>query len=165
MSNKRRPKKRSNAAARYNRAAAYELKDLVMVFVGGVDGLNRVFNYQTGIEVKAVTQRMFDAILEAQHLWVVQIAAFFRDQNGDEYFSAAEISAPHRCKHDQMVTGLEKEHNELIKGSNPLHLINVGYIASPRQIEFNPSRSNEIYSKLGAYEPISKWEYEKGVKK
>lgn len=86
-------------------------------------------------------------LTEFAHPWSVYIAVFGQVDGQPEYMKGEQLVLPYRMKQKDLAAGLNEYHQEFIARTiNKSHLIGVGWIAIPRDIEITAEQADKIFS-------------------
>lgn len=166
MSKPKKPRnKKYSPLKSQRRMANVSLKHIAIVMLKSklAEGLPPVQTYSVTTN-KPVTcgMEMVKLINNNPFFWKVNIAVFCRDQLGREYMKDLWLPMLSPYYHRDLADWLDDRHAELIKGENPMHVINAGWIAMPSHDEITGDHLDKIYRDYGAYDFIAKHEM-KGV--
>ena len=132
------PRKKHNPLKRYIAQAKIALKDVVMVYSTGGDGLVRLYNFNTLTEIQPTTS-VINALNKIPHQWSFILCAFERDSNRTEKMNRIEVSLPDRYYRDDIIATINVEHKKLTDSCWQL----------PE--DYDEVRLDELFTKLGAY--------------
>lgn len=116
----------------------------------------------TGAIQVATTQHQH-TIEHVPHDWVVHCTVFCRAQDGEEYAKEQIVGVPHRCTRSEFVDAANAAHVKMMRGGNPQHFVNTGWIALLNGRELSERKARAIYRKVGAWNYLAKWEATRGV--
>lgn len=138
------------------------LKNLCIVMVLGENKYYTVMNHKT-LEEVLVTREQADLIANLPWQWDVECSVICRDQSGEEYIPSMGLrcKSHYRYSDPRLNDFLNKYHRELLAKQNDLHVATLAWIASPvldTQTVLELETIKSIYTKLGAFEYLSKWE-------
>lgn len=153
-------RKKYNANKRYDKCADVLCRDILIVYTGSQNKEMFGFNRNTGKRIYVLDPTIFKSMFTANFNWVYQLNVFCRTQQGEEYTALMEVGSPHPCLHSQLLNSLNVYHKELISKCNPLHILNIGYVASIGKESVDPEIVNKIYEQLNVYDALSPWEVE-----
>lgn len=143
------------------------LKNLCVAMVmDGKETHCQVFNYKVGKRVP-VTQQLANLIANLPWEWYIEYSVICRDQSGKEYVVSEPVychSAYRQCD-PRLSDFLNKNHLAFYNKQNPLHVITLAWVAVPNigdKVELPIETLDKIYTELGAFEYLSKWEADKG---
>jgi len=126
------------------------LKNKVIVYVTG-----QKYNELYCTKTKAVFKTGLEFaqfLCDVPMLWSITIAAFGRDQTGEEYMKTEVHHFQQKYAQSDLMHYLNEEHEKLINSMNRQHFIGVGWIASPEQKEFADKDAIKIFTDFGAFE-------------
>lgn len=95
---------------------------------------------------------------QTKHKWSVLLCVFGRTETGEEYIKTLDVAPPVPCYSNEITEALQAEHSKLYDSFNKNHFVNIGWIAKPNDGEFDEEKVKELFTKLGAFENIAKWE-------
>ena len=157
MSNKpRKHKKDGNRLARDRRLANIFTKSVGIVQLPG-DNSNIVDLDTHEVKNNISQQRAFD-ITGHQHKWSVLLCVFGRANDGKEYFKSEEVVSPRICYQSEIGDSMNGLHNKMYEEFNKNHFVSLGWVATPHDREFDLDEMFKLFTKLGAFEYIAKWE-------
>lgn len=104
-----------------------------------------------GVQVD-ISKSMADLISRHAYKWSVYLCVF--GFNGERYTKSKVIICPGPLKQSDLVNFLNDEHQEMIRGFNPAHLVGAGWIAQPYAYDFSEKQAFDIFEKLGAWEHV-----------
>lgn len=160
----KKPRKKFNPNKQYDLVAQKCSRDILLVYIGGNDKVCYPFDRKTGKQIPQLDPRLYRSLFEARMDWTYLLVAFLRDQQGNEYHAEMEVGSPMPVMHHQLLDSVAEEHDNLIASCNPLHFVNLGYIAGVGKTSFDPVICRKIYDQMKAYEPLSHWEAEQKQK-
>ena len=82
--------------------------------------------------------------------WGVFIAVLCKNEFGDRYMKADYIKVDRPITQPELADFLNEQHSELIKNTNPKHLVDVGWLASPTGKEWTEEQAFEIFERMAA---------------
>ena len=146
------PRKKHNPLKRYIAQAKIALKDVVMVYSTGGDGLVRLYNFNTLSEIQP-TNSVINALNKIPHKWSFILCAFERDSNRTEKMNRIEVSLPDRYYRDDIISAINVEHKKLTDSCWQELLCGAAWAAAPWQlpVDYDEVRLDELFTKLGAY--------------
>lgn len=151
-------RKANNELERTKRIARASLKDCVVVYVSG-DDHKRLFSLKHMMQVRC-TVSIDRAVHAIRWPWTVYIAAFCRDQTGQEYIKSEEIAVDGEYLYREIAELLNDQHFALLQTVNRQHLCGVGWIAAPRRCVFDEAQAADVFGQLGAFELLANWQAE-----
>lgn len=145
-------RKKHNPLKRYIAQAKIALKDVVMVYSTGGDGMVRLYNFNTLTEIQP-TNAVINALNKIPHKWSFILCAFERDSNGKEKMKRVEVSLPDRYYRDDIVMTINDEHKKLTDSCWQELLCGAGWVSAPWQLpgDYDEVKLDELFTKLGAY--------------
>jgi len=160
-------KRKSNSSMKRKQLIARAmLKDLCVAMVmDGKETHCQVFNYKTAKEVPA-TQVLANTIANLPWQWYIECSVVCRDQQGKEYVVSEPVycESAYRQNDPRLSAFLNTHHVKFYKKQNAMHVITLAWVAVPnlgKQVELPIETLDKIYTELGAFENLSKWELDK----
>lgn len=155
-------RKANNPLKRKQQIARKVLKDLAVVMVLGKSKYCTVMNLRTLKEV-VVQEAVAELITDMAWPWRVECSIACRDQNGVEYVVSEEVhcESAYRQSDPRLNDFLNNHHRAFLAKQNPLHVITLAWVIMPCLGDVNElplEKLNKIYTQLGAFEHLSKWE-------
>ncbi len=99
----------------------------------------------------APSRKIAEAVCDISHRWVIYIAAFCIDDQGNRYMKSTEIAPDGMYKSDSLAEVLEHCYRELLAGCNPNHKIGSGWIAVPGGKGLDEDQAYRVFDACGAW--------------
>lgn len=144
---------------RAQKMAIFGTSDLLLVFVGG-KAETYALDKKSGGPVN-IGPSIAASLNSVAFKWCVYLAVLCKDQNGQQYIQSEEVKLVHPYKRELLVEMLNEKHRELIKTCNPLHVLNMGWIASTVPYEFEDQHCEKLFNLQGGWKFNAKWEEDK----
>lgn len=152
-------RKRNNELLRTKRVAAACLKNCAVLYVGG-DKVKHLVSLKHRAKVQA-TPNIDRAVHAIRWRWTVLIAAFCRDQAGQEYIKMEELAPAGEYLYSELADSFNDLHFAMINEQiNKTHLCSVGWLAVPRNETIDENLAGDLFRKFGAFEYLANWEHE-----
>ena len=144
--------KRYNPEARQRQVIAASLKQyLVTYFVNTKQAANDIglVNFE-GTSIP-VTPKLAHVIETHKHKWSIMLGVFYMEK-GAANCSMRLVDVNQHCKQSELVTTLNKEHQDFIKSKQDINVdvLGAGWIASPVGVDLEEDLCGNIFDKLGA---------------
>lgn len=153
-------RKKHCATKRHERIARAIFKDLVAVFVAGSGKGVQLVNRRLKRPVRC-TELMAISLQDCQFMYSVYCAITCRRQDGQEYIRSKAYNFTQPYRQSFLSEWLNSEHIELMKTTNEMHRCTAAWIACPNGVEISDSEASDIFTNLGAYNFLAKWEADK----
>ena len=92
-----------------------------------------------------------EAICDIAHTWVIYLAAFCLDGQGNRYVKASEIAPQGIYKSDHLADVIKAHYIDLLGTCNPNHVIGSGWIANPSAVSLDEEQAYRIFEACGAW--------------
>ena len=156
------PKKRTKKNCQMKRLAnmaLYGTSDLLLVFVGGKRE-TYAFDKKELSPVN-IGPSIAQSLQTVAFKWSLYLAVLCRRQDGQQYIKQKVIPFFSPYSRATIENYLNEEHEKLIKICNPLHIANIGWIASTVPYEITDEIADELFTKQGGWDHLSEWQKQK----
>lgn len=159
MARSKKPRKPRNTRKESRLVVERHAKNMFVAWSRGMKS-NEVFNTEGNPSTKR-PPALLAAFSHAQFRWSSLCIVLCRDQQGVEYTKEAFVTSNDYYNYEDLSRTLNKVHQELLKGCNSEHVLNVAWIASP--VGKEPSRKTimNVLANLNAWQFNAKWEADK----
>lgn len=152
-------KKKCCGMKRATQMALYGTSDLLFVYCGGKRETEAV-DKRTGSPV-AIGPTIATSLSTCPFKWHVYLAVLCRRQDGQQYIKSEEVSVKHPYFRNAIEELLNVQHQELVAKCNPLHIVNIAWIASTTPYEFDDEYCDKLFTYKNAWEFMTPHQEEK----
>jgi len=149
MSNKLRKKSKTKKGMRKGIDTSLNMNNLGLSYVQGMNAVV-CFNTGTGRISNIVSTGLGDKIYNTPHKWNFLIAVLCHE-GGDNYFTQAHVIVSEPVLFDDLGMTLAEYHYKLEQSTSPTEKIRLGWIALPKDVEFNDDRSYNLFNTLRGF--------------
>lgn len=153
-------RKKYNPNKLVQRYDAKNIDNLMVAFVGGNGGKSQIVDRTNKRIYTHISRRMEHQFLNQRHHWTVFCGVLLRDHTGSNYLQADELHFMGDVLQTDIQDFLSEYHKEYVGTRNQSHVINIGWIACPYEIELDEEFAFDIFYKLGGYSNLAKWQVE-----
>lgn len=91
------------------------------------------------------------ALCNVPHRWTVYISVFCERQDGELYSKSIQFHTENMHMVASLNSTIEAQHDALVAGANPLHVIGTGWLAAPDIIDLTEAQANKVFEAMGAW--------------
>lgn len=124
--------------------------DLCVVYTDVPTERHGIFSARTMLPVRA-SEQLVEMICGLPHHWTIYLAAFCRDQLGQQYMKAVEIEPQGQYLSDQLESVLREQYRALLDTCNQQHIEGGGWIASPIGRQLSETEAAQIFESIGVW--------------
>ena len=144
---------------RVTNMATLGTKDMLLVFVGGKKE-TQAFDKKSLGRIN-VGPTIAESLAKLSFKWSVYVAVLCRRQDGQQYIQSEQYTFDVPYSRATVENMLNEKHEELVKACNPLHVVNLGWIASTVNCDISDALADELFTKQDGWEYLAGWEIEK----
>ncbi|MGL4518042.1 MAG: hypothetical protein ACRCUH_15285 [Shewanella sp.] len=144
---------------RLSTMALYGTSDLLLVFIGGKRE-TCAFDKKELSPVN-IGPSIAKSLQTVAFKWSLYLAVLCRRQDGQQYIKQKVVPFFSPYSRETIENYLNEEHEKLIKICNPLHIVNIGWVASTVPFEITDEIADDLFTKQGGWDHIAEWQKQK----
>lgn len=149
-----------NPVKRLSLLAKSALNGHAVIFIGGAGESKCNMVDIRRKHIYSPAREIAEAVEKIRFKWSIYCAVFCRDQLGEEYMKGGAIVSNEEYRQSELADFVQEFHTDIIRNQvNPMHVVNVGWIATPDNCDFDEKVVGDIFATTDAWDYLSKWEY------
>lgn len=158
----KRVRKKHNPIKRYQRFGATKLKGTLIGYMVNEDKYTDLLTLK-GKRIP-LTKDMVNLIEQVPYKWHTVCVTICKSEVGEKYIKMQEVVAQAPYYKRDLVQVCNDIHYALVNQTNKNHMITAGWLSSPLPIEYTNDMVFDIFTELGAFKFLAKWEHDQNQK-